>query len=253
MAVVRETHDPSPKLPGQDPQSQVPSPKPSLDVYLVPVGADRFECYYEAVEEDEAVEPGEGFFTRMRHRFHEQLKEAERSRHQAAIEEPKTFLGRMHRRSLRWIAERIAEQRLLWHLRPAKAAILHISAELPADRAESMMRDSMKRDADRHRNRLIPHTLALIASGLVALVPGPNVLAYLFTFTVVGHFLAWRGAANALSGVAWTIVPNPAVTELHRAFSLAPEDRHRVILEVAERMHLPRLARFVEQMAVPTS
>ena len=30
----------------------------------------------------------------------------------------------------------------------------------------------------------------------VALVPGPNVLGYLFTFTVVGHFLAWRGAVQ---------------------------------------------------------
>ena len=235
------------------PETPLPSSKPRIDVYLVPIGRDQFECYYEAAEEEEAVEPGQGFFSRMRHRFSEQLKEAERSRHQAAIEEPKTFLGRMHRRSLRWIAERIAEQRLLWHLRPAKAAILHISADLPADRAESIMRDSMKRDADRHRNRLIPHTLALIASGLVALVPGPNVLAYLFTFTVVGHFLSWRGAANALNVVAWTIVPNPALTELHRAFSLAPEDRHRVILDVAHRLHLPRMALFVERMATPTT
>ena len=234
------------------PEPQVPSPKSQLDVYLVPVGPDRFECYYEAPDEEEPQEAGQGFFARMRHKFSEQLKEAEQARHQAPIEEPKTFLGRMHRRSLRWIAERIAEQRLLWHLRKATAATLQISEDLPADRAEAIMRDSMKRDADRHRNLLIPHSLALIVSAAVALVPGPNVLGYLLTFTVVGHFLAWRGALNARHCVAWTMVPNPALTELHRAFSLDAGARHRVIREVAQRLHMPRMARFVEQMAVPT-
>ncbi len=231
---------------------QAPSPKRRIDVYLVPIGPDQFECYYEAPEDEETVEPGEGFFARMRHKFGEQLKEAEQARHQSPKEEPKTFLGRMHRRSLRWIAERIAEQRLLWHLRTATIATLHISEDLPPDRGEGIMRESMKRDADRHRNLLIPHTLALTVSALVAFVPGPNVLGYLFTFTVVGHFLAWRGAVNALHGVAWTIVPNPALTELHRAFSLDPGTRHRVLREVAHRLHLPRMARFVERMATPT-
>ena len=237
--------DPSPKLPG-------PDPKRRIDVFLVPIARDQFECYYEAPDDEETVEPGDGFFARMRHKFSEQLKEAEQSRHQSPKEEPKTFLGRMHRRSLRWIAERIAEQRLLWHLRTATMATLHISEDLAADRAEALMRDSMKRDADRHRNLLIPHSLALIISAAVALVPGPNVLGYLFTFTVVGHFLAWRGAVNALQGVAWTIVPNPALTELHRAFSLDPGARHNVIREVAQRLHMPRMARFVERMATPT-
>ena len=100
-----------------------------MDVYLVPVGPDRYECYYEAAEQDETDEPveGQGFFARMRAKFNEQLKEAEQARHQKAIEEPTTFLGRMQKRSLRWIAERIAEQRLLWHLRKVDAATLHIA------------------------------------------------------------------------------------------------------------------------------
>jgi hypothetical protein len=167
-----------------------------MDVYLVPVGRDRYECYYEAPDDDEAEEPvdGQGFFARLRRRFNDQLKEAERSRHQRAIDEPKTFLGRVHKRSLRWIAERIAEQRLLWHLRRVHAAALHASDDLAAGEAEAIMRAAMKRDADRHRNRLIPHTLALIVAGAVAFVPGPNVLGYLFTFTVVGT--SCRGAGR---------------------------------------------------------
>jgi hypothetical protein len=225
-----------------------------MDVYLVPVGRDLYECYYEAAEKEEEEEAPEalGFFGRMRARFNAQLKEAEEARHQKAIDEPKTFLGRMHKRSMRWIAERIAEQRLLWHLRTAATATLHTSSDLPSQEADSIMRASMKRDADFHRNRLIPHTLALILAGVVAFVPGPNVLGYLFTFTVVGHFLAWRGAVNALHKVAWTIVPNPALTDLRQAFSLGAGDRHRVIKDVAHRLHLPRMALFVERMATPT-
>ena len=233
---------------------QAPSPKPSMDVYLVPIGRDRYECYYEAEEVEETVEPGEqGCFARMRHRFNEQLKEAERARHQKAIDEPKTFVGRWHRRSMRWIAERIAEQRLLWHLRKARSATLHASQDLLSSDAESIMRDSMKRDADFHRNRLIPHTLALVLSAAVAVIPGPNVLGYLFTFTVVGHYLAWRGAVNALNGVSWTVVSNPALTDLRYAFSLEGDARHRLIRDVAQRLHMPKMARFVEQMATATS
>jgi hypothetical protein len=221
-----------------------------LDVYLVPIARDRYECYYEAAEEEEQVDPAaQGFFARMRRRFNEQLKEAEEARHQKAIEEPKTFFGRMHKRTLRWIAERIAEQRLLWHLRTAEGATLHASADLLPRDAEWLMRENIRRDADFHRNRLIPHTLLLILSAAVALVPGPNILGYLFTFTVVGHFLAWRGAVNALNRVTWTVMPNPALTDLRHAFSLDADTRHSLIKEVARRLHMPKMALFVERMA----
>jgi hypothetical protein len=221
-----------------------------MDVYLVPVGHDRFECYYEA-EQDDTEEPveGQGFFARMRIRFNEQLKEAERARHQKTIEEPKSFLGRIQKRSMRWIAERVAEQRLLWRLRTADTANLHAPGDLATADADTIMRTSMKRDADRHRNRAILHALILIPVGAMALIPGPNVLGYLFSFTAVGHFLAWRGAVRALHVIRWTIVPDSQLTELRRAFSLDAAARHRLILEVAQRLHLPRMATFVERMS----
>lgn len=224
-----------------------------MDVYLVPVGLERFECYYEAAEQDEADEPvdGQGFFGRMRARFNAQLKEAEQTRHQRSVEEPPTFLGRMQKRSMRWIAERVAEQRLLWHLRRVDAATLHVPDDIPAAQADGIMRASMKRDADHHRNRLILHSIALFIAVPVALVPGPNVLGYLFTFTVVGHYLAWRGAVRGLRQIQWTVASNAPLAELRRAFSLDASARHSVIHETARRLHLPRLARFVEQMAVP--
>lgn len=225
-----------------------------MDVYLVPVGPDSFECYYEAAEQEETVEPvdGQGFFARLRAKFNAQLKEAEEARHQKAIQEATSFLGRMQKRSMRWIAERVSEQRLLWHLRKVETATLHVPGDLPVEQADSIMRGSMKRDADHHRNRLIIHSLGLIISVPIALVPGPNVLGYLFTFTVVGHYLAWRGAVRGLHQIAWTIEPSPPLADLRRAFSLHGSARHSLIHEAAARLHLPRMARFVDQMTTLT-
>lgn len=225
-----------------------------MDVYLVPVGPDRFECYYEAAEQDEPIEPvdqGQGFIARMRATFHQQLAEAERARHEHRIEEPTTFLGRLQKRTMRWIAERIAEQRLLWHLRKAPSATLYAPSDMPTEQADTIMRGSMKRDADFHRNRLIIHTFGLILSIPVALLPGPNALGYLFVFTVVGHYLAWRGAVRGLHEIPWAIEPCAPLAELRHAFTVDADQRHRVIHEVAERLRLPRMATFVEQMAAP--
>ncbi len=221
-----------------------------MDVYLVPISADRFECYYEAPEDGEEEEPveGGGFFARLRARFNEQLKEAERARHQRSIEEPTSFLGRMQKRTMRWIAERVAEQRLLWHLRRAERATLHTAADQSPQESDAIMRASMKREADRHRNRLVIHSLALLVSIPVAVLPGPNVLGYLFTFTVVGHYLSWRGAIRALRDVAWTTAPNEALAEIRRAFSLDVSTRHHRIREVAIGLHMPRMATFIERM-----
>ena len=204
-----------------------------MDVYLVPIAADRFETYYEAPEDDEPAESAEGlgFFGRLRVRFHAQLKEAEQARHQAAVDEPRTFLGRMQARLLRWVAERVAEQRLLWRLRTADAAMLHVAADMDPQAAETV------------------HSVALVLSAPVAVIPGPNVLGYLFTFTVVGHFLSWRGARRGASLVRWRVVPSSDLAELRRALVPGAADRHRVIHEVADRLHLPKLARFVERMA----
>jgi len=226
-----------------------------MDVYFVPIAADRFETYYEAPEDDEPAEPAEGlgFFGRLRVRFQRQLKEAEQARHQASHDEPTTFLGRMQRRSLRWIAERIVEQRLLWRLRTADAATLHVASDMDPQVAEGLMRASLKRDADRHLKLLAVHSLALLLSVPVAFIPGPNVLGYLFTFTVVGHFLSWRGARRGVSLVQWQVSPSTALTDLRGAFVLRGADRLRVIHEVADRLHLAKLARFVEQMATTSA
>ena len=225
-----------------------------MDVYLVPISPDTFECYYEAPDDEEPeLTDATGFLGRMKAKFLAQLREAERARHEAAPEVPKTLFGKLHKRSLRWVAERIAEQRLLWHLRSADAATLFIATDLETVAAEEMMRVAMKRDAERHLKLLILHSLLLILSVPVALVPGPNVLGYLFTFTVVGHFLSWRGAKHGVAGVRWEVRCSDELATLRSALTMAEPARHRTIREVAHRLHMPRLAKWLEQMAPPTA
>ena len=112
----------------------------------------------------------------------------------------------------------------------------------------------MKRDADRHRKLLFLTRWRCSSRCPVALVPGPNVLGYLFTFTVVGHFLAWRGAVNAprRSGVDDCAEPGPDRSP-PRVYARSRHAPSR-IRDVADRLHMPRMARFVERMAAtPTA
>lgn len=225
-----------------------------MNVYLVPISRDSFECYYEAPDDAEPeLAEEQGFFGRMKARFQQQLREAEQARHEAPREAPKTLVGKLHRRSMRWIAERIAEQRLLWHLRSADAATLFIATDLETIAAEEMMRVAMTRDADRHLKLLILHSLLLILAVPFALVPGPNLLGYLFTFTVVGHFLSWRGAKHGVAGVRWQVECSDELAAIRHALTMAEPARHRAIRDAANRLHIPRMAIWVERMAPPTA
>ena len=130
---------------------------------------------------------------------------------------------------MRWIVERAAEQRLLWHLRTATAATLEAPDDLSADEALTIMKRGLKRDADRHLRWFLVNAAALVVSVALILVPGPNVLGYYFTFTTVGHLLAWRGAAHGLKRVDWQVASSPVVAELRAALVLtSPEREARV-------------------------
>jgi K+-H+ exchange-related protein len=225
-----------------------------LNVYFIPLAGGRFEPYF---EQDEAPEPEpgqagrQGFFARMGARFAEMVREAELQRHEKTHEAPTTTLGRLQRKLLCWVAERVAEQRLLWRLRRADRAELHVSEELDPNEALRLFRQGLQKDADRHLRLLALHALGLIASLPFVVVPGPNVFGYFFTFTVVGHFLAFRGARRGLREVEWSVTPNPALTTIGRAVVTEPPERYRLIHEAAERLRLAHLARFVERMAAP--
>jgi len=225
-----------------------------MDVYLVPVGAERYELYCEVP--DEPGEPADGappagFVRRLAHRFREMLAEAERERRHgrpAGVE--RGWAARMKARTLRWVVESIAEQRLLWHLRRQTAACLHYPDDLHEAGAASFLKNQLRRDFDKHRFWLVIDSLLFVASGALMLVPGPNVLAYYFAFRMVGHAFSLRGARRGLHLVQWRYERSEPLADLRRALSLSPEVRERRVHDVALKLQLEHLASFFERSAI---
>ena len=134
----------------------------------------------------------------MRRRFTEMLRAAEAARARRARGEYDpidTWWERTRARVLAKVADAVAEQRLLWHLRHLDAAHLYHPSDMTGERALAIMRASMVRDRDRHFRWLVIDTLLMLVLGVgLFFVPGPNVIGYYFAFRVVGHYLSWKGA-----------------------------------------------------------
>lgn len=226
-----------------------------MQVYFIPIGQGRYEPYFEPEDApDPPVEEGVGWFARLRRRFSDMLREAEEERHRrhepTAAEAASRFV-RWRRALMRWIVERAAEQRLLWRLRTATAATLHVPDDLAAAEALRLLHDGLRRDGDRHRIWFVVHLLCLLISGIFFFIPGPNLIGYFFTFTTVGHLLAWRGAANGHARVEWRVAPSDILRELRHAEVVPSPERETRVHAAAERLGLRHLATFVERLAAP--
>lgn len=224
-----------------------------MQVFLVPIGPADYEPYYEPVAGDDAPPDDDtGFIARQRRRLNEMLREAEEERHRRhEPDEPQTRMTRWRRKLLRWIVERAAEQRLLWHLRTAPAATLHVPADLGADEALGILKDGLARDADRHFRWFLLHLVLLILSGVLFFIPGPNLVGYFFTFTTVGHLLAWRGASRGGTAVAWTVEASADLADLRAVLALDTHTREQRLHDLGHRLGLQHLATFVERLAIP--
>jgi hypothetical protein len=225
-----------------------------FEVFLIPVSADRYQLYCEPPEEphDVAADGRRGVFARLRHRYKQVLAEAEAERRRAARGEARppapTRTGRLRDRVLRYAAEHIAEQRLLWHLRHHDAATLYYPDDLQAPEAIDLVRAEMRRDTDRHLLWLVVNTVLFVASGALALFPGPNLLAYFLGFFVVAHYLSWRGARHGLTDVTWQPTASAPLVELRHVLHLDEPVRESRIAEIAARLRLEDLPTFVRRM-----
>lgn len=227
-----------------------------MEVFLVPVGAERYEPYCEVPDEPQEAdaEPPTGFVRRIVHRFRQVMADAERERRHGRPEgAPAGWMARAKGRTLRWVAESIAEQRLLWHLRRQEAATFCFPDDMDEPRAVAILRDQLRRDFDKHRFWLAIDSVGFVLSGLLVLVPGPNVLAYYFAFRMVGHFFSLRGARQGLNGVTWTNQPSAPLTELRAALALGPDAREDRVREIAARLRLDHLAAFFKRAAEPAA
>jgi hypothetical protein len=226
-----------------------------MDVFVIPIGAKGYALYCEASTESDAGEepvPPAGFIGRLRHRFGVMLRAAEERQHVRGDPSAtrKSIAGRLQDRLLGWVAERIAEQRLLWNLRRQSSAVALHPQDMTFDQVMALIRRTLQRDYERHRLWLVIDSVGLLASGPIALVPGPNVLAYYFAFRVVGHWLSMRGASQGLHRVAWTGRPCPPLSELRDVVLLEAPARNARVHDIAARLRLPHLTTFVERVAV---
>jgi len=230
-----------------------------MDVYLVPIGRERYELYCEVP--DESDEPEEvadaapdGFIRRMKKRFSSMLAEAERERRRGhAEQEPRSAFSRAKARSLRYVAESIAEQRLLWHLRRQSKACLFFPDDLEERRATEILRRQLGRDFEKHRFWLVVDSLGFVGSGLLFLIPGPNLVAYYFAFRMAGHYFSLRGARQGLDTVTWTSEQSAPLSDLRRAIELDADERERRVHDIAAALKLEHLVKFYKRTASPSS
>ena len=230
-----------------------------MDVYFIPVGRDRYELYCEdlaGAEDTAGEEPPAGRLASLYQKFKAALALVEQERlsgEKPVLERHRSWNERMKDRVLCWIAEKIAEQRLLWRLRNETQIAFFHPDDIPETSAVALARAELQREADRHLKWLIIDGTIFVATGAVALVPGPNILAYYFGFRLVGHYLSRRGAKQGLDKVQWLVCASPALSRLRQAVSLAEPERDREVHEVASVLRLPHLAKFFERTSVKTA
>lgn len=230
-----------------------------MDVFLIPtLTSARYELYYESQGDDDLVdiEDGDvqgstGWLGRLKRRVADMLREAEEWRHrrQEAQPDPQTFTARLRRRVMGFIVERIAEQRLLWHLRRATKVCAYIPDDLAPEDADAIIRASLRRDADHHFKWLWIDAVLVVLIAPLSFIPGPNLPGFYFTFQVVSHFLSWRGAKRGLALSPWTFETCAPLSELRAALRLEPGERQRYFHDVAARLRLEHLATFLEDVA----
>jgi hypothetical protein len=223
-------------------------------VYAIPIPTPsglRYELYCPAPADTDAETPGDqpGLLARFSRRFAETIRDAEQRQGRPADGPPAGRMARLKERMLGWIAERVAEQRLLWNLRRETAVALAHADDVAFDEVIALVRSSLKGDYDRHRRWLVIDSVGLIVSALLALVPGPNLVAYFFIFRVGGHWFSMRGATQGLSAIAWSSQPEGALRDLRAAVVEAPRGHAGRIVPLAAALDLPDLPAFIARMA----
>ncbi len=244
--------------PAADPARGIVAALRPVDVYLVPLGSAGYELFCDSAEGDDVAPLEEGSGSdRLYARFRSMMAEVQGQRRARRLAEvpadPSTkqpWPIRVRNTVVGWVAEAIAEWRLLWHLRKQTALELVHPADLDGDRALEVARRQLGRDAEHHLRRLFTSSVLALLLGLLFFVPGPNVIGYYFGFLAVGHLLAWRGARHGLAHVQWRTRASEPLGELRGILDLHPDERAGHVRDVAAKLGLDYLAPFVERMAV---
>lgn len=242
-----------------------------MNVFLVPLGplgAASYELYTEDADEPEETPveepPPAAFFprlwfrlspvrlfARLKIKFTQMLAAAERERRRgAASRAGEGWMARVKSRSMRWVAEAIAEQRLLWNLRKVETACLLYPDDMEQEAAADVLRKQLATDFDKHRLWLAIDSVLLVVSAALILVPGPNVAGYYFAFRTVGHYFSVRGARQGLNVVTWTHEASPLLAELRGLALLDPAVRLERVEQVSTGLGLDHFATFFQRVSL---
>ena len=225
-----------------------------MDVYVIPLGGERYELYCEHAGDPEPVveEPSSGLFGRLWHRFATLLRDAEARRHQSrdARSVDRSWMTRAQERMMAWVAERIAEQRLLWNLRHENEVTLAHPADMTFADVRVVLDRVLKRDYDRHFRWLVIDSILAAGSAALAVLPGPNFVFYYFAFRLVGHWLSMQGARQGLRRIAWVGRTCAPLAELRNVGTLQGVARTQFIEEVSARLQLQHLTTFFDRVAI---
>jgi hypothetical protein len=222
-----------------------------MKVFIVPVSASLYELYVELPRDAVVIDAdgaSTGWFARKMQQFKQTLAEAEEERLRRERGEPTVARG-IGRKIMAKIAEAVAEQRLLWSMRhQTQVSLLHPD-DLPAPDAQAFVKGEFSRDSAKHRRwMVIDGLVAAITGPLFFFVPGPNVIAWYFTFRAVGHFLSWRGALRGLTEISWTPEASAPLSAIRPALALGQAERCARLDAIASELGLAHLTGFVERL-----
>ena len=229
-----------------------------MDVFVIPIGRDRYELYCEPSGEPAAGHSDEsaaGVIGRLRDRFNTLVHAAEEW-HRLDQPEPEGRIGRLKSGVFSWVAQRIVEQRLLWNLRNHTEVVAAHPQDMTFDQVLAFIRRILQHDYDRHRRWMIIDGVLFVLTFIFLgpfflLVPGvANLPALYFGFRAIGHWLSMRGAGHGLHRVVWSGRSCPPLSELRDVVLLEPPARDARIHDVAARLRLPHLSTFFERVAV---
>lgn len=227
-----------------------------MDVFVIPVGPDRYELYCEQpVAADEPIDPQPGLLSRLRARFRGLIRDAEQ-RQRAGMPEStaKGWAARQQDRAMAWVVERIAEQRLLWNLRGETAVTAAHPADMTFEQVHTLIRTTLQHDFERRRRWMFIDSLWFVVTFVVLgplffVIPGvANLPALYFGFRAVGHFLSMRGASQGLRHVTWSGRPCPPLDELRGLAALEWRARQARLQDIAARLRLEHLPAFFDRV-----
>jgi hypothetical protein len=224
-----------------------------MDVFLVPTGPDRHELYCEMAAAPRTADGRPGtLWGRLSDGFRRMLAEAEADRQRETQDAPPQRSW-LRRAITRQVAEAVAEQRLLWHLRHESAVRLIYPDDLSASRSLDVARGLLAADYAKHRRWcVIDGLIAAVTGPVFFLVPGPNLVSWYFAFRAVGHYLSLRGAARGRS-MTWATQPTPHLTSLRSLVLLDANTRRSRLHEIAGALGLDRLSLFVDRVVARPS